>query len=86
MHVLEWNLAERAVEVKLWDWQQNSGICMCLNIEDAVKQHYEWQNSNINVRNWANALKDNLYSSWLEFMQKTTQECNLSDKTGKRKM
>jgi len=56
------------------------------DIQDTVKQHYEWPNSNINVRNWAKALKENFYSSLLEFMRKKTQECNLNEITGKRKM
>ena len=36
---------------------------MCMNIDNTVKQHYQWKKSNINVRYWAKALKDNLYSS-----------------------
>jgi hypothetical protein len=39
---------------------------MCMNIQDTVKQCYEWQKSKIHVTNWAKALND--VHSWINLL------------------
>lgn len=61
-----------------WTIEQGRKVCgtdrkilvsiMSMDIDDPVKQCYEMQASNINVRNWAKDLKDLLHSIRLAFV------------------
>lgn len=61
--------------VKYWYW------IMCLDIEDPVKQCYEWLKHNMSVRVWTMELKEELYNTELAFVWRKQQECNLTEIT-----
>ena len=52
---------------------------MGFEIEEPIKQCYEWQKSNMGVKNWAVELKGELYSIRLAFVWRKQHECNVGD-------